>query len=545
MLAGLLLSALLAYRSPVNYEIALAGNFCEPRLNHYHGGVDIKTGGVEGKAILAIAGGYVSRVVVGLYGYGCAVYVHHPDGRTSMYCHLKKLHPNIAAALEKRRYRLQESNVDVRLQPGECPVAAGQMIAVSGNTGASRAPHLHMEVYDRSGGNAIDPLDLLAPYIKDTTPPMAHAFMAYPMEGEGVFCGSRTKRSFRVGSGGARFTAWGKVGFGVWANDYMDNTYNKYGVRETVLSVDGKTVFRADMATLSPADNRWMDFQGDYDFYRRCGVWYMRAYAERGVNISALQFDENRGVVDFREERDYNITFAVSDFAGNTREYKFTVTGKKTPLPSKKRRMNTLRTARRDAMSVLSYGGATLTIKPQSLPYDMELTPMVKPCGNAVSCQYCFCGKPMPLARWAKISFRCGEEAEKAGKLYIKNTTTSAYCKSYCKDGVITGFIRDIGQAYAVARDDAPPVVSPIARQSWEARDVVRVSVFDRGSGLKSCRAYIDGSFILLRNIPKTAWLSCDLRKTPVERKGKERTLKVVATDNVGNTSEYTTHIIY
>ena len=29
------------YSSPVNYDVVLAGNFGEPRPNHFHGGVDV------------------------------------------------------------------------------------------------------------------------------------------------------------------------------------------------------------------------------------------------------------------------------------------------------------------------------------------------------------------------------------------------------------------------------------------------------------------------------------------------------------------------
>ena len=57
------------YSSPVNYPITLAGNFGEPRPNHFHGGVDIKTDGVEGKPVFSIGDGYVSQVSIGVYGF--------------------------------------------------------------------------------------------------------------------------------------------------------------------------------------------------------------------------------------------------------------------------------------------------------------------------------------------------------------------------------------------------------------------------------------------------------------------------------------------
>ena len=59
---------------------------------HFHGGIDIRTEQVEGKPIFSVADGYVSRITVGLDGFGYAVYVNHPGGKTSVYCHLKNVY---------------------------------------------------------------------------------------------------------------------------------------------------------------------------------------------------------------------------------------------------------------------------------------------------------------------------------------------------------------------------------------------------------------------------------------------------------------------
>ena len=52
------------FRSPFDFPLLLSANFGELRPNHFHNGLDIKTGGVTGKPIYSVAEGYVSRVMV-------------------------------------------------------------------------------------------------------------------------------------------------------------------------------------------------------------------------------------------------------------------------------------------------------------------------------------------------------------------------------------------------------------------------------------------------------------------------------------------------
>jgi len=545
MLLNLILSAVLTFSSPVNYEISLAGNFGEPRPNHFHGGIDVKTGGVEGKAILSIGDGYVSRIVVGLYGYGNAVYIHHPEGYTSMYCHLKRFNPQISAAVKRCQYQLQEANIDVRLKPGDCPISRGEVIAISGNTGSSQAPHLHLELYQTRTGNRLDPLNVLGGYVKDDMKPIGHAFMAYPVGGEGTFCGSPSKQSFHLTTEPRRYTAWGKVGFGIWANDYMGSTYNKYGIRDTKLVVDGKVVFHSDVNDIPDDCNRLVNYWGDYHFFLRYGVWYMKSFVEPGNFLPILDANENGGIVDFNEERDYDVVYAISDFAGNTKEYKFIVKGKKTSFGTRKKTSSLLLRMEWNKPNTFHLHDADLYIKPQSLTDNVVLKPTIVKQGNKISDKYSFCDKSYPLVKWAKLRLKCHTTVNDPSKLYIASSYGAVRYHSFYKDGYVTGYIRDLGAYYDVAYDDIAPAITPIGQRRWNVSNVVRIGVSDSGSGLKSWRGYIDGEFVLFENVPKSLWLSCDLKKTPIKRTGKSRSLKIVVTDNVNNTNTYTTQIKY
>ena len=323
------------YVPPVDYDIVLAGNFGEPRPWHFHGGLDVKTGNVEGKQIFSIADGYVSRLTVNMYGFGNAIYVSHPDGMTSVYCHLKRFADKYEEQLNRTGWR---DTLSVVFPPDQFPVKGGDLIAISGNTGHSTGPHLHLELHDSETWVMVDPMEKLARFILDSVAPQAHSFMAVPQGNEGLFNGGYTKQTFGFGQPDIKvqsskfkvqreFTAWGRVGFALWADDYSESTYNHYGVRYTQLLVDGREVFCSDVSDIpvscQPEVNQW----GDYDHWRHTHIWYMKSYREPGMRLPILHTDFSQGIVNFNEERPYYLTYILRDYQGNQSQYDFTVLG--------------------------------------------------------------------------------------------------------------------------------------------------------------------------------------------------------------------------
>lgn len=325
------------YVSPVDYDITLAGNFGEPRPWHFHGGLDIKTNNEEGKQIFSVADGYVSRLTVNMYGFGNAIYVSHPDGHTSVYCHLQRFAPQYEALIQRTG---RHDTLSVVFPPAQYPVKAGDLIAVSGNTGHSTGPHLHLEIHDTETWVMRDPMRFLGHLIADTVAPQAHSLMAVPMGSEGSFCGSSEKQTFPIGQSSQKrqatdftlqreFTAWGRVGFALWADDYSEATYHHYGIRYMRLLVDGREVFSSDVDSIPMSCQPEVNLWGDYDHWRHTRTWYMKMYREPRMRLPIIRTDLRRGIVSFDEERPYRLTIVLRDYQNNRATYHLTVIGRR------------------------------------------------------------------------------------------------------------------------------------------------------------------------------------------------------------------------
>lgn len=148
---------------PFDFPLTLSGNFGEIRANHFHGGLDFKTGGVIGKPVRALADGYISRIRV-THGSGYVLDVVYNNGYSTINRHLSGFVGAIAKRVEDLQYEKENYEVEIIPEPGEYPVKAGQQIARSGNTGYSFGPHLHLDVFETSSGDYIDPMPFFEAY---------------------------------------------------------------------------------------------------------------------------------------------------------------------------------------------------------------------------------------------------------------------------------------------------------------------------------------------------------------------------------------------
>lgn len=536
------------FRPPFDFPLYLSGNFGELRSNHFHGGIDFKTQGVEGKAIHCIADGYISRVSVSAGGYGNAIYITHDNGYTSVHGHLKAFSPEVAEVVRAHQYANETFVVDTIFPAGRFPVRRGEVVALAGNTGYSFGPHLHMEIRETATNEPIDPLLFYMDKIKDTTPPRAKAVMLYPQVGKGVVEGKSIKRPFAFGKSREieqPIRAWGRIGVGVSANDYMDGTTNNYGVHTVILLVDGTEVFRSVVDRFSFEENRMINSWTDYPEYTRKGKWYMKSFVAPGNPLRMLHTPAaDRGIVTIDEERIYHFTYRLADLYGNTADYHFTVQGVPQEIPVAEADGKIC--LRWDEDNFIYEEGVRLVVPRQRLyedicmdirvsaPADSSAPSYIYQLGEEVVPLHDYCSLSIPFRHWPSINPSKYYVAARRGKW------TGSLGGTY-ERGMMTAQIRDFGGSYWIAVDTVAPRVKPITSpDEWARTEVITLTMTDAETGIASYKGFVDGAFVLFAYSSKTRRLTCHLAETPIEPTGGFHMLELIVEDHCGNATRYT-----
>lgn len=519
------------FRSPFDFPLMLSANFGELRPNHFHNGLDIKTKGVVGKPIHCVADGYVSRVMVLHGGYGQAIFVTHPNGYTSVYGHVLSFAPKVQKYVRDYQYKNQTFVCNLTFEPGVFPVKSGEIIAISGNEGASAGPHLHLELRRNDNGDYVDAMPFFKKYLKDTKAPVASLVGFYPIKGKGVVNGSDEKLLVDVGRLDDVYTAWGDIYTGISAKDYMDGTSNFYGVHSVTLYVDSVQVFNSTTDEVSINENRMINGFTDYDELMRTRRLIMRSYKSPGNRLRLLHTGDDRGVVHIDEERDYRFRYVLEDNFGNRSSYSFTVTGKKQEIPPYVPESDHVLYWNRT--NVIQEPGMELVI-PKGMLYDnAELNSRVIGDSAGISFDYVLDAGHTPIHRTCQLSIGLRHQPiADSTKYYIEQRSGKwrGSAGGKLENGWIKANVRGFG-TFSVAIDTVAPKVTPFDEKRWRTNGNIRFRVSDGETGIRSYKVFIDNQFVLF-GLKKGVLVIQDPEKV---KKGVPHTAEVVVTDNCGN----------
>lgn len=326
------------YLYPLKGFYALSGTFGELRSNHFHSGMDIKTGGQQGRSTYAIEDGYVYRIKVSPFGFGNAVYLQHPDGRFSVYAHLKEFNDEIKAYARKRQYTSQQFSQELYLNNTEIKVEKGDVIGYSGNSGSSGGPHLHFEIRTPSE-RILNPLQYYKNLIPDNIRPIVQELAFEPLEPSARIKGEYRKVRVSPTGKSGRYSIpntidiEGEVGLEYRAYDLLNGAGNHCGINKARLYLDNNLIYEIDLEVFSFDEKRYLNVHIDYDLYQSSRRRFEKAYVDEGNFFNSYKNLVNDGKIRLYDDQVHPFRLELEDLHGNIS----TVSGKLRNVKPEKR----------------------------------------------------------------------------------------------------------------------------------------------------------------------------------------------------------------
>jgi hypothetical protein len=313
-----------SYRFPMTgSEFLLAGTFGELRSNHFHSGIDIKTGGGVGQPLFAVRDGYIYRIKVSPFGFGKAIYLRHADGEFSVYGHMNGFTAPIEAFVYQKQYASKQYEQEIYLDEGQMPVKTGDLIGFSGNSGASNGPHLHFEIRDPEE-RIMNPLHYYRPFVSDHKKPEVLGIALEPITVNSRVNGRYEKLVLKPegSSGDLRVPGvvrlQGKVGLEYDAFDQLDGAANSCGINYARLYMDGRLIYEFALDKFSFDDKKYINVHFDYAHHKAGGRKLQRSYLEPGNQLPCYPRHENRGWIELQDDAIHQVRLELADGYLNT-----------------------------------------------------------------------------------------------------------------------------------------------------------------------------------------------------------------------------------
>ncbi|MFD2743790.1 M23 family metallopeptidase [Sphingobacterium populi] len=503
------------FRSPLNITPDASGTFGELRSTHFHAGDDYRTQQRTGLPVYAVAEGYVSRVRVQIGGGGNSVYIDHPNGYTSVYLHLENFNDALTNIIRAEQYKQKRFDVDVMVDKGTLHFQKGDVIARSGNTGASGGPHLHFELRDTKSQHPLN-TQLFGLQFTDRFAPTIQGLMVYDL-GENRFNEHTPRRplSVRAVSGtdyklsnNAVIPVNGKFGLGINAIDRHRAGGFQNGVYSIELFIDGKPMSTVLFEELDFNTSRGIHSYIDYAQWKRSKAKYQKSFKDPGNPIEIFHHLPNDGILELTDNQVHDVKYVVKDVKGNCSELNFQIQNSANYRPKANNAKGQLMPYDQDNQ----FTNALIEIDiPKGVLYtdlDFIYSSSAKPAGGFSEIHHVH--NPLtPLFTTYKLRIKPTSLPERLrDKALIASTQSGSEGGKY-EDGWVVVNTRNLGSFY-VAIDTVAPSITP--RNLSNGKNVAQQSkidftISDNFSGIQSFDGYIDGEWVLMEYDPKNRHL--------------------------------------
>jgi Membrane proteins related to metalloendopeptidases len=545
------------FASPMNIPLGVSGYFAELRGEHFHSGIDLKTGGKEGQAVICPAQGEVSRIKIQAYGGGKNLYISHPNGYTTVYMHLSRYCDKIEAFVSQYQNKNKTYEFDTKVPLGDIVFNQGDTIAFSGNTGASGGPHLHYEIRNTKTEHTINP-QLFGLSIQDTIAPKIYNIEIVPW-GKGskvefsdsrkIFCVSENNKSpYPHLCEGDTVRVTGSVYLGVLAFDKMITDVERNGVYSYKVFLDDSLFWQLKIDEFSFVATRYTNACIDYQLYKQSASRFLITRLLPNNLFPSFKTYQDNGIISVAKGQLCHVKYLLEDFAGNKTQFSFFLQGKPYYTIAGNfyqedtseqmqycswEEEKTLRCAQasaiipsaalyEDAWVGCSYWQDTITKRGvYSFASDNALQKSMKimlPIDTSLLNNEALQGKLLVLQRQKGYFYSIG---------------------GVSKDGFICAYSKDFGD-FKVGFDTIKPQILPLnfkANKTIKAsQQTLRIKITDNLSGIRHYALYLNDKWVLAEYDGKKKTIIYHIN--PIDLNEGENILRVTLTDKCSNNAE-------
>jgi len=532
------------FRSPLDIELVLAGTFAELRSNHFHSGLDIKTKQREGLNIYAAASGYVSRIKVTHFGYGKALYITHPNGYVTVYGHLQRFNDEIEAYVKAQQYKKESFEIELFPDLNKLIVTKGDIVAYSGNSGGSAGPHLHYEIRDNQE-RPINPL-LFGLQVKDSKKPIVKSIYAYPINELSHVNGSNLKQKLRLiplKNGDYKvedIDAYGKIGFAINTIDRQDLAANKNGVYKIETFYNGMQNFEIDFKRFSFSESKHLNRLIDYKHFKDEKERLQKLFLDSNNPLSLYDNMIDDGYLVIYDTISNLYKIKVTDFENNSTLINLNIKGLNQQPDDIKERFTSPYYIQSNEVSTLDEQNILVSFPKKTFYEDFFIDFEVN--GDTLKLD-----EPNKAAsKYFTINYDVSKYTDEDLKqLYIARLVGwndfPSYSSTKRKDKTLYTRTKSLG-TYCLARDTIKPTITPVnfKNGAWLSKyRFLKLKIEDKETGISNYRATLNGKWILTEYDYKKKTLTYDFNDKVVT--DTKNNLKVIVTDNVGNSTTFET----
>lgn len=525
------------FRHPLDIPMQLVSNFGEIRTNHWHMGLDIRTQQKVNLPVHSAADGYIARVSVEPGGFGQAIYINHPNGLTTVYGHLNSFFSALADYVKQKQYEQKSWNINLVLPANLFPVKKGDVIALSGSTGASEGPHVHFEIRDTKTENNLNPLLFKFP-IPDAVPPTLLRLAMYDRtkstyeQSPQMFALKKTGNVYSISTGSIR-TGSNKISFAIGAIDKFSGSAHVFGIYSAKVYLDNNPISEFVLDNISYDDTRYINAQIDYPMKSRGGGSVQHITPLPGAQYIVYNLFGGDGVIRLNDNNPHQVVVEVKDANGNTSKIQFSIqydeSLKKTnsAINAEKFSPNSINIFERDHFELFT------TEKTIYDTISIAYNEANNNASNYVSPLFSFLSTAIPSHDTFTVRIKPTENipAEWKDRIVIKNISGSKTFveKAQAQNGWYAAKFRQFG-TFQLFIDNEPPTINTPATNLSNASRIVFVP-HDNFNAIKNFNAELDGQWLRFSNDKGKTWIYSFDEHFP---KGNHE-LKVTVEDEAGN----------